>query len=160
MKRTDAFDIKRSNLLQNSLYVLAELAHDSKIIAASFASPAFRIFDIVCSKLAKGICGKQHFVLRIVGKHDFGPMHIGSADITKRATAKIKLIAFLAHNLAIREIGAEISSHHLEGHLRSHNVRVRITIHESNDARRMVGLHMMHYKVIRRTTRKRSFNIT
>ena len=87
-------------------------------------------------------------------------MHVGSADKTKRATAKIKLKAFLAHNLAIREIGAEISSHHLEGHLRSNNLRVRIAIHERNNASRMVGLHMMHHKVIRRAPIKSGFNVT
>ena len=80
MERADDLDVQVGGLLEDGLHKLAELSHDAKVVAASLASPALGIFDVVGAELAKAVGTKEHLVGRLVGEDHLGPVNVGSAD--------------------------------------------------------------------------------
>ena len=80
MERTDDLDIQIGGLLEHGLHEFAELTDDAKVVAARFASPAFRVLDVVGAELAKAVGTKEHLVGRLVGEDHLGPVHVGGAD--------------------------------------------------------------------------------
>ena len=80
VERADDLDVQISGLLEHGLHELAELTNDAKVVAASLASPPFRILDVVSAKLAKAVGTKEHLVGRLVGEDHLGPVNVGGAD--------------------------------------------------------------------------------
>ena len=80
MERTDDLDVQVGGLLEHGLHELAELTDDAKVVAASLASPPFRILDVVGAELTKAVGTKEHLVGGLVGEQHLGPVHVGSAD--------------------------------------------------------------------------------
>ena len=80
MERADDLDVQVGGLLEHGLHELAEFTDDAKVVAARFASPAFRVLDVVSTKLAKAVGTKEHLVGGLVGEDHLGPVHVGGAD--------------------------------------------------------------------------------
>lgn len=62
MKGSYNLDFKSCGFFKNSLNVCAEFPYDSKIVAASLASPAFWIIIVICTKFSESVCAEQNFV--------------------------------------------------------------------------------------------------
>ena len=62
VERADDLDVQVGGLLEHGLHELAELTDDAKVVAASLASPALGILDVVGAKLAKAVGTKEHLV--------------------------------------------------------------------------------------------------
>ena len=80
MERADDLDVQAGGLLEHGLHELAELTDDAKVVAARFASPAFRVLDVVSTELAKAVGTKEYLIGGLVGEDHLGPVNVGSAD--------------------------------------------------------------------------------
>ena len=80
VERADDLDVQVGSLFEHGLHELAELTDDAKVVAASLASPALGILDVVGAKLAKTVGTKEHLVGGLVGEEHLGPVNIGGTD--------------------------------------------------------------------------------
>ena len=151
VERADDLDVKVGGLLEDGLHELAELADDAKVVAASLASPPFRILDVVGAKLAKAVGTKEHLVGGLVGENHLGPVNVGGADKGQAVAAQVEHIALFDDHLALGEVGAKVVDHHAEGAHAGHNLGLGIALHKGGDTGGVIGLHVMDDQVVGRT---------
>ena len=151
MERTDDLDIQIGGLLEHGLHEFAELTDDAKVVAARFASPAFRVLDVIGAELAKAVGTKEHLVGGLVGEDHLGPVNVGGADKGQAVAAQVEHIALFDDHLALGVVGAKVVDHHAEGTHAGHNLGLGIALHKGGDAGGVIGLHVMDDQVVGRT---------
>ena len=157
VQRADHFDIKRCRLFEQRLYLRAVFADDADKIAAGFIVPI--LVCIVCAELAESVGGEKHLVVAVVRYDNLRPMHHGRADEMEGMTSERELIALGNDDLIFLVILAEKLLHHGKGLCRGNDVGIRINVHKCGDICRMVGLHMLDYKVIGLAIAKLTLNV-
>ena len=151
VERADDLNVQVGGLLENGLHELAELTDDAKVVAASLASPALGILDVVGAKLAKAVGTKEHLVGGLVGENHLGPVNVGGADKGQAVAAQIEHIALFDDHFALGEVGAKVVDHHAESTHAGHDLRLGIALHKGGDTGGVIGLHVMDDQVVRRT---------
>ena len=147
MKRTNSLNIKCCCLLKNSLHINTELSYYAKIVPSRFTCPVF--VCILCAKFAESISREQHLLSALISHNYFRPVNKRRPNYIKRVLSKLYLIAFLKHDLSLREIRTKEILHHIKRTNRCRNLRIRILLCKHLNISRMIRLHMMSNQVIR-----------
>ena len=151
VERADDLDVQVGGLLEDGLHKLAELTDDAKVVAASLASPALGILDVVGAKLAKAVGTKEHLVGGLVGEDHLRPVNVGGADKGQAVATQVEHVALFDDHLALGVVGAKVVDHHAEGAHAGHNLGLGIALHKGSDTGGVIGLHVMDDQVVRRT---------
>ncbi|CDE04150.1 unknown [Anaerotruncus sp. CAG:390] len=150
-------NIKRRSLCEKCSDRLAVFPDYPDIISARLIVP--RAGAVGGGKAAESVGREKDLFAALVAHRDLGPMHHRRRDKGQSVLAERQRVAITDHNAPPGIIGAEELSHHAE-RLSGRNSRGgRIFIHKSDNARRMIGLHVVDYKIIRLPAAERCLNI-
>ena len=117
VQRADVVKLKSGGLFQNCLDLCAVFADDVRVIAAGFVNVICEEIDLVVERAegAEGVGREKHFVGKIIGHHDLGPMHHRSHDEGEFMLAGAELVT-LGNDVVFKRVrqGEELAEHGLD----------------------------------------------
>ena len=146
VERTDDLDIQTRRLFEQVLHLRAVLADDADVVTSCLASPV--LVDVESAEFAEAVSGEEHLVLCVVGHHDLGPVNHRSGDEAERVGAELEGVAFLDDDSSVLKLGAEEVAHHRERLCGRYDRRVGIVLHEVENIRAVVRLHVLDDQVV------------
>ena len=157
VKRANLLYIKSRGFFKKRLHLRAVFADYSYIISSRLVSP--RLIRIRRAEFSKPVSREKHLVGRIVSNYNLRPMHHRSCHERKPVLAKLKRIALCYDYFPVRKISAEEILHHGKSLCRRNYFCTRIRPCEIQNIRRVIGLHMLNYKIIRQSLPDSVLNI-
>ena len=147
VERKDGLDVELGSLLKQRLHLSAIFAHDIEIIATGLAIPVIESL-VVVAEFTESVGCEKHFSALVVGDHHLGPVHHGGQRELKDVAAHCKSVALLHCLHASVKVDIEELRYHT-GTLRgTHHFALRETLHDILDIGGMVGLEVLHDKIV------------
>lgn len=146
MERADRPDVKHGSLFQKCLNLRAVFSDDPEVVAARLARPI--LVGVESAELAERIRGKEHAVEAVVCDDYLGPVNHGRGHKIKRVPAEREGIAVPDLHLTFGKIRSEELPHHRKCLGVRNDNGIGIYLHEIHDVCRMIGLHVLNYKII------------
>ena len=146
VERADDLDIQTRRLFEQVLHLRAVLADDADVVASRLASPV--LVDVESPEFAETVSGEEHLVLRVVGHHDLRPVNHRSRDEAESMGAKFEGVALFDDDSSVLKLGAEEVAHHRERLCGGYDRRVGIVVHEVENIRAVVRLHVLDDQVV------------
>ena len=146
MQGADRLNVERCGFFEQVLHLCAVFADDAEIVAASLASPVF--LDVKSAEFAESVGGEKRFGSRVIGDHDFGPVHHGGKDKSQLVRAEREGRSVLGDEFVlVREPLKEVF-HHGKSLCGRHERGFRIVFEEVHDVRRVVRLHVLDNEIV------------
>ena len=149
VQRADDLNVEALRRLEDLLCLKAVFSYDAKIVSARFAGPSFGIFHVVGTELAEAVRGEEDLVRAVICEHDLRPVDHGSKHKFQDMLAKAQLLA-VPHDLLLHGVILSVELLHEGKSLGvSDHGRVGIDLEEALNISGVVGLHVLHYQIIR-----------
>ena len=155
VQRADVIKLKSGRLFQDCLHLRAVLADDVRVIAAGFVNVVGKEIDLVVEQAAveraegaEGVGREKHFVGKIIGHHDLGPMHHRSHDEGEFMLAGAELVT-LGNDVVFKRVRQreELPKHGLDLRV-ADDGDLGVTQGKLLDRCRVVRLHVGNDKII------------
>ncbi len=151
-------NVQRRGLFEQRLHLRAVFANYADVIPPCLAVPFF--LNVQRTEFAETVRGEQHLVLGVISYHNLRPMHHGRKNERKLMRAEGKTFAVGNGNLVSFRYGnVKKVRYHGEGLCVAHYLGVGIRGNEIDYVCRMVGLHMLHHKIVRLAPVQRFLNV-
>ena len=142
----DDFNIKACRFFEERLHLRSVFANNTNVVATRFARPFF--FDVESTEFSKAVGREKNLVGAIVGNDNLRPVYHRSGDKGQFVFSQIENVTLAHHNAAVGIVGTKEVLHHIERLCRGYYDCVGIRLEEVCNVCRVVGLHMLHHKII------------
>ena len=147
VQRANGLYVQFCRLFQQGLYRCAVLAHNVEEIPPCFVCPRF--VRAQCPELAKCVRGEQHLFGRLVGNHDFRPVHHRCHDKVQGVSAQFQHVPLLDGKGGVPgEIPEELGQHS-ESLCGAYQCHFRIAFRQSLNAAGVIRFHVGDHQIIR-----------
>ena len=147
VQRTNHINIECSGLLEQGLNLIAVLSADVDVVPACLALPCATVAKR--TELTECIGREEHLLALLIAHHHLGPVYHGRQNELQGMCTQREGIALLDGNATLIEVNAlEELGHHLQRLGCGNHLTLWVLYKNLGNERCMVGLYVMHYKII------------